>query len=65
METVSAARHILIDLACPHCHKMNLLAVVPALGANGHSERDVECAHCKRTWQASLPGAIMAGPFPR
>jgi hypothetical protein len=25
--------HILLDLTCLHCHKMNLIAVAPALDA--------------------------------
>jgi hypothetical protein len=56
--------HVLLDLTCPHCHKMNLIAVVPT-GPNSYSEHEVECAHCKEAWQPSLPGPVMAGPFPK
>jgi hypothetical protein len=65
MATIPAPDHILLDLTCPHCHKMNLLAVVPAEGASGYVEHAVECAHCKKTWQPSLPGSVIAGPFPK
>jgi hypothetical protein len=44
---------------------MNLIAVVPAPGTNNYSEGEVECAHCKKVWESSLPGAIIAGPFPK
>jgi hypothetical protein len=43
---------------------MNLIAVVPT-GPNSYSEHEVECAHCKEAWQPSLPGPVMAGPFPK
>jgi hypothetical protein len=58
------APHVLLDLTCPHCHKINLLAVI-AVGASVYSERAVECAHCKKTWEASISGTIIAGPFPK
>ena len=58
------APHVLLDLTCPHCH-MNLLAVVPATGASAYSKYEVECAHCKKPWEASLPGSVMSGPFPK
>jgi phage FluMu protein Com len=57
--------HILLDLTCPHCQRMNLLAVVPASGASGYVECAVECAHCKETWEASIPGTVVGGPFPK
>jgi hypothetical protein len=64
MATIPAP-HVLLDLTCPHCDKMNLVAVVPAPGPATYVERAVECAHCKKLWQEPLPGAIMAGPFPK
>jgi hypothetical protein len=45
--------------------RMNLLAVVPAPGATSYVESAVECAHCKRIWEPSLPGPVIAGPFPK
>ncbi len=65
MGTIPTQRHILLDLICPHCQKKNLLAVVLAHGASSHVERAVECAHCKKVWKPSLPGPVMAGPFPK
>src|SRR5580692_3462125 len=54
-------QHILLDLTCPHCHRMNLLAVVPAPGATSYVECAAECAHCKKTWEASIPGTVVGG----
>jgi hypothetical protein len=54
-------QHILVDLTCPHCRKMSLLAVVPAPEATSYVER----AHCKKTWEASIPGTVVVGPFPK
>lgn len=65
MATIPPQEHILLDLTCPHCQRMNLLAVVPGSGANSYVECAVECAHCKRSWEPSLPGPVMAGPFPK
>jgi len=64
MGTTPARQHILFDITCPHCHKMNLVAVIPAPSGD-YSERGLDCAHCKKTWQALLPGPVMAGPFPK
>jgi len=58
-------QHHLLDLICPHCQKKNLIAVVPAQVASSYCERAVECAHCKKVWKPSLPGPVMAGPFPK
>src|SRR5260370_23588245 len=58
-------QHHLLDLICPHCQKMNLIAVVLAQGASSYCERVVECAHCKKVWKPSLPGPVIAGPFPK
>jgi hypothetical protein len=58
MATIPAP-HPLLDLTCPHCHKMNLLAVVSAQGASSYSEHAVECAHCKKIWERLLPGPIV------
>jgi hypothetical protein len=65
MATIPPQEHILLNLTCPHCHKMNLLAVVPTPGANTYVERAVECAHCKKTWETSVPGTVVGGPFPK
>jgi hypothetical protein len=65
MATISPQEHILLDLTCPHCQRMNLLAVVPAQDAISYVESAVECAHCKKTWEVSIPGTVVAGPFPK
>jgi phage FluMu protein Com len=65
MATIPPQEHILLDLTCPHCKRMNLLAVVPAPGASSYVERAIECAHCKKVWEPSRPGPIMSGPFPK
>jgi transposase-like protein len=64
MATIPTQHHDLFDLTCPNCQKMNLVAVVSVSG-NDYSEHAVDCAHCKKTWQALLPGPVMAGPFPK
>jgi len=57
--------HVLVDLTCPHCQKMNSFAVVQDSGANQAINKEVLCAHCKKTWEPVVPGPIMAGPFPK
>jgi hypothetical protein len=44
MATIPPQEHILLDLTCSYCHKMNLIAVVPAPGASSYVERAIECA---------------------
>jgi hypothetical protein len=65
MATIPPQEQILLDLTCPHCQRMNLLAVVPASGASSYVERAVECAHCKKVWEASILGTVVGGPFPK
>jgi hypothetical protein len=65
MATIPLQEHILLDLTCPHCQRINLLAVVPAQDASSYVKCAVECAHCKKTWEPSLPGPVMSGPFPK
>jgi len=38
MATIPPQEHILLNLTCPHGHKMNLLAVVPASGVSSYVE---------------------------
>ena len=57
--------HVLVDLTCPHCQKMNSFAVVQDSGSNQPVNEEVLCAHCKKTWEPVVPGPIMAGPFPK
>lgn len=60
-----APLHVLVDLSCPHCQKMNSVAVDMLSGANEASRQEVQCAYCNRAWRPSLSGQIMAGPFPK
>jgi diguanylate cyclase (GGDEF)-like protein len=57
--------HVLVDLTCPHCHKLNSVAVDAHSGANSAAAREAKCAHCKKSWEPMLTGPIMAGPFPK
>jgi diguanylate cyclase (GGDEF)-like protein/predicted Zn finger-like uncharacterized protein len=56
---------ILVDLTCPHCHKQNSIAVDTHSGTSDAARREVQCAHCKQSWEPLLSGAILAGPFPK
>jgi len=56
--------HVLIDLSCPHCRKRNSVTLVPDPVANYDGKSQVKCAYCEKSWEASLPRPIMAGPFP-
>jgi len=64
-DTEPGPLHILVDLTCPHCHKQNSIAVDTHSGASDAARREVQCAHCKQSWEPLLSGAIMAGPFPK
>jgi len=64
-ETATAPLHVLVDLTCPRCRKKNSVAVDTHSGANDAAAREVQCAHCKQSWQPILSGPIMAGPFPK
>jgi transcription elongation factor Elf1 len=57
--------HVLIVLTCPHCQKKNSVAVVKHLEINNYEKSEVHCAYCGKSWDASLPGPILAGPFPK
>ncbi len=61
----SAPLHVLVDLTCPHCRKKNSVALDTHSGANDAAAREVQCAHCKQTWEPVLSGPIKAGPFPK
>lgn len=57
--------HVLVDLTCPHCQKMNSFAVIQDAGPSQALHEEVLCAYCKKAWQPVIPGPIMAGPFPK
>ena len=58
--------HVLVDLRCPGCKKMNLVAVDARPNvANAPEAQQVHCAHCDHAWEPALSGPITAGPFPK
>jgi diguanylate cyclase (GGDEF)-like protein len=60
-----APLHVLVDLTCPRCHRLNSVAVDTHSGTSDAARREVQCAHCKQSWDPVLSGPIMAGPFPK
>lgn len=64
-QTQPASLNVLVDLTCPHCHKKNSVALDTHSGTSSAAAREVQCGHCKRSWQPVLSGPIMAGPFPK
>ena len=61
-----APLHVLVDLRCPRCGKMNLVAVDAGPNATGAAGRqELNCAYCNHSWEAALSGPITAGPFPK
>jgi diguanylate cyclase (GGDEF)-like protein len=65
MGTKPAPLHVLVDITCPHCGKKNSVAVDVHSDARDAGRKEVRCAHCEKTWEPSLSGPIMAGPFPK
>jgi diguanylate cyclase (GGDEF)-like protein len=58
--------HALVDLRCPSCKKLNLVAVdVGSTVSDGEGVQKLECAHCHQLWEPVVSGPIMAGPFPK
>jgi diguanylate cyclase (GGDEF)-like protein len=57
--------HVLVDLTCPLCNKMNSIALDPASASEQSGAHQVQCSHCKQSWEAVLSGTIVAGPFPK
>jgi transcription elongation factor Elf1 len=57
--------HVLIELTCPHCRKKNSVTIVQDPVADYVGKSKVKCAYCGKSWDASLPRPIMAGPFPK
>ncbi len=56
---------VLVDLTCPRCGKKNSFAILQTSGEKNASRREVQCAHCKETWEPVIPGPVVAGPFPK
>lgn len=66
VEETAGPLHALVDLRCPACKKMNLIAVdARPEAAHSAGSKSVQCAHCSQTWEAALSGPITAGPFPK
>ena len=64
-QTQTGPLRVLVDLTCPHCNRKNSVAVDTQPGASRAEQQEVECAHCKKSWQAALFGPVLAGPFPK
>jgi diguanylate cyclase (GGDEF)-like protein len=64
-QTQPASLNVLVDLTCPHCRKKNSVALDTHSGTSNAAAREVQCAHCKQSWEPVLSGPIMAGPFPK
>ena len=61
-----APLHVLVDLRCPGCKKMNLVAVDAGPGGHGAAgPQKLRCAHCNYLWEPALSGPVRAGPFPK
>jgi diguanylate cyclase (GGDEF)-like protein len=65
VDSEPAPLHVLVDLTCPRCRKQNSIAVDTHSGTSDAAHREVQCAHCKQSWEPLLSGPIMAGPFPK
>jgi diguanylate cyclase (GGDEF)-like protein len=63
--TAAMDSHIMVDVTCPNCEKKNSVAITPDALAGEAIPRPVRCAHCNRSWDPLLSGAILAGPFPK
>ena len=58
--------HILVDLRCPGCKRLNLVAIDAGAGAVDVAGRQkLQCAYCNQLWETALSGPITAGPFPK
>src|SRR5215469_14358712 len=53
----------LVDFTCPHCQRMNAIAVIHDDRPGKARQEKVFCAHCKKSWELITPGPVMAGPF--
>lgn len=64
-ESIAVGTHVMVDITCPHCSKKNSVALTPEAIASEAVPHQVCCAHCNKSWDPLLSGAIMAGPFPK
>jgi diguanylate cyclase (GGDEF)-like protein len=65
VESAIMGTHVMVDVICTHCGKKNSVAVTPDAIAGEATPRQVRCAHCNKSWDPLLSGAILAGPFPK
>ena len=52
-----------VELTCPHCQKRNTVSIVDDPLETSSVIADIECARCRKRWDAAVPGAVIAGPF--
>jgi diguanylate cyclase (GGDEF)-like protein len=65
LQSTSMGTHVMVDVTCTHCSKKSSVAVTPDVVGCEAVARQVRCAHCNKSWDPLLSGAILAGPFPK
>ena len=65
MGTKTTSRLNLVDLTCPHCKKLNSVAITKNPSETNSGVWEVHCAYCGKAWHARLSGPVTAGPFPK
>ena len=65
IEATTMSAHVMVEVTCPNCTKKNSVAITPDALAGQAIPRPVRCAHCNKSWDPLLSGAILAGPFPK
>jgi len=64
MATIPPQEHILLDLTCPHCHKMNLLAVVLLYARVPALNVQLSAPIARKPGRRQYLGPAWAGRFP-
>jgi diguanylate cyclase (GGDEF)-like protein len=65
IEKTAMDTHVMVDVTCTHCGKKNSVAITPDTIGSEAVPHPVRCAHCNKSWDPRLSGAILAGPFPK
>jgi diguanylate cyclase (GGDEF)-like protein len=65
IEKTAMDTHVMVDVTCEHCGKKNSVAITPDAVGSEAVPQPVRCAHCNKSWDPLLSGAILAGPFPK
>jgi len=65
VESTSMGTHVMVDVTCSHCEKKNSVAITPDAVAAEAVPHKVRCAHCNKSWDPLISGAVLAGPFPK